>query len=48
MARLWRSQGKYPEAYSLLVPVYNWFTELFDTSDLQDAKSLLEAFAQGD
>jgi predicted ATPase len=41
LARLWQSQGKRQEAYELLAPVYNWFTEGFDTKDLQEAKSLL-------
>jgi predicted ATPase len=41
LARLWQSQGKRPEAYELLAPVYAWFTEGFDTKDLQDAKALL-------
>ena len=41
LARLWRSQGKRQAAYDLLAPIYNWFTEGFDTADLQDAKSLL-------
>jgi class 3 adenylate cyclase/tetratricopeptide (TPR) repeat protein len=41
LARLWQSQGKSEEAYELLAPVYHWFTEGFDTKDLQDAKSLL-------
>ena len=41
LARLWRSQGKRQDAYDLLAPVYGWFTEGFDTKDLQDAKSLL-------
>jgi class 3 adenylate cyclase/tetratricopeptide (TPR) repeat protein len=41
LARLWRSQGKRQDAYALLAPVYGWFTEGFDTRDLQDAKSLL-------
>jgi len=41
LARLWQSQGRRQEAYELLVPVYNWFTEGFDTKDLQEAKSLL-------
>ena len=39
LARLWQSQGKRQEAYELLTPVYGWFTEGFDTKDLQDAKS---------
>ena len=41
LARLWQSRGKRQEAYGLLDPVYNWFTEGFDTADLQDAKTLL-------
>jgi predicted ATPase len=42
MARLWRDQGKRHEARGLLAPVYGWFTEGFDTRDLQDAKKLLD------
>ena len=42
LARLWQSQGKAPEARALLAPVYEWFTEGFDTQDLKDAKALLE------
>jgi len=42
MARLWRNQGKRNEARDLLTPVYNWFTEGFDTLDLKEAKALLE------
>jgi predicted ATPase len=41
LARLWQQQGKHQEAYDLLAPVYHWFTEGFDTADLQDAKALL-------
>ena len=41
LARLWQRQGKTAEARDLLAPVYNWFTEGFDTKDLQDAKALL-------
>jgi predicted ATPase len=41
LARLWQSQGKRQEAYDLLAPVYGWFTEGFDTTDLQEAKALL-------
>jgi class 3 adenylate cyclase/predicted ATPase len=41
MARLWRDQGKRNEARDLLAPVYNWFTEGFDTLDLKEAKTLL-------
>jgi predicted ATPase len=43
LARLWQQQGKRMEAYELLVPVYGWFTEGFDTADLQEARALLEA-----
>jgi class 3 adenylate cyclase/predicted ATPase len=45
LARLWQQQGKRQEAYDLLTPVYNWFTEGFDTADLQEAKALLDEFA---
>jgi predicted ATPase len=41
MARLWRDQGKREEARELLAPIYNWFTEGFDTLDLKEAKALL-------
>jgi predicted ATPase len=43
LARLWQRQGKQAEARELLAPVYGWFTEGFDTADLQEAKALLEA-----
>ena len=42
LARLWQSQGKEKEAYALLAPVYDWFTEGFDTKDLEEARALLE------
>jgi predicted ATPase len=42
MARLWRDQGKRQQARDLLAPVYGWFTEGFDTSDLVDARALLD------
>jgi predicted ATPase len=42
LARLWRDQGKRTEARDLLTPVYGWFTEVFDTPILQEAKSLLD------
>jgi predicted ATPase len=45
LARLWQQQGKRQEAHDLLAPVYGWFTEGFDTADLQDAKMLLDALA---
>jgi len=44
LSRLWQ-QGKRAEAYELLAPIYHWFTEGFDTADLQEAKALLEALA---
>jgi len=43
LSRLWQQQGKQAEARALLAPVYGWFTEGFDTADLQEAKALLEA-----
>jgi class 3 adenylate cyclase/predicted ATPase len=42
LARLWQQQGKKVEAHKLLSDVYNWFTEGFDTKDLQEAKVLIE------
>jgi predicted ATPase len=42
LSRLWQQQGKQAEARALLAPVYDWFTEGFDTADLQEAKILLE------
>jgi predicted ATPase len=42
LARLWQSQGKGAEAHHMLSTIYNWFTEGFDTKDLQEAKALLE------
>src|SRR5262245_29423280 len=46
LARLWQQQGKRQEAYDLLAPIYNWFTEGFDTADLKDAKALLDELAE--
>jgi class 3 adenylate cyclase/predicted ATPase len=45
LARLWQRQGRKDEARALLAPVYDWFTEGFDTRDLKDAKALLEELA---
>jgi predicted ATPase len=42
LARLWRDQGKRSKARDLLAPVYDWFTEGFDTADLHEAKTLLD------
>ena len=43
LARLWQQQGRRAEAQDLLAPIYGWFTEGFDTADLQEAKVLLDA-----
>jgi predicted ATPase len=45
LSRLWQCQGKRDQARELLAPVYGWFTEGFDTADLQDAKALLNELA---
>ncbi len=45
LARLWREQGKCAEARDLLAPIYHWFTEGFDASDLKNAKALLDELA---
>ena len=45
LSRLWHQQGKRKEARDLLAEVYAWFTEGFDTADLQEAKALLEELA---
>jgi predicted ATPase len=45
LAHLWQRQGKRAEARELLAPIYDWFTEGFDTADLQEAKTLLEELA---
>ncbi len=42
LARLWQQQGKRQDAHDLLAPVYGWFTEGFDTADLQEARAMLE------
>jgi adenylate cyclase len=42
LSRLWRRQDKRDKARQLLAPIYVWFTEGFDTPDLQEAKELLE------
>jgi predicted ATPase len=42
LSRVWQRQGKRAEAYALLAPVYGWFTEGFETADLQEAKALFE------
>jgi predicted ATPase len=45
LSRLWQSQGKKKEAHEMLAEIYGWFTEGFDTADLQDAKALLQELA---
>jgi predicted ATPase len=45
LSRLWQLQGRLQEARALLAPVYGWFTEGFDTPDLQEAKALLETLS---
>ena len=45
LACLWRDQGKPQQARELLAPVYDWFTEGFDTPDLKEAKALLDELA---
>ena len=47
LARLWQRQGKKAEAHEMLAAIYGWFTEGFDTKDLQEAKALLEELARG-
>ena len=46
LSRLWQQQGKHAEAYDLLAPIYGWFTEGFDTADLQEARALLAALRE--
>ena len=45
LSRLWQQQDRKAEAHKLLANVYNWFTEGFDTKDLQEAKVLLDALS---
>ena len=47
LSRLWQQQGKRQEAHDLLAEVYGWFTEGFDTADLQEAKALLHELEDG-
>jgi predicted ATPase len=46
LARLWQKQGKVDEARQMLAEIYGWFTEGFDTPDLQEAKALLEELSR--
>jgi tetratricopeptide (TPR) repeat protein len=43
LARLWQQQGKAQQAHEMLAEIYGWFTEGFDTKDLQEAKALLDS-----
>ena len=45
LGRLWRDQGEPQRAHDVLAPVYDWFTEGFDTADLKDVKALLDELA---
>jgi hypothetical protein len=45
LSRLWKRQGKRTEARALLAGIYDWFTEAFDTTDLQEAKALVDGLA---
>jgi predicted ATPase len=45
LSRLWQRQGKRDDARELLAPIYGWFTEGFDTADLQEARALLDVLA---
>jgi len=47
LSRLWQQQGKQQEAHHLLSAIYGWFTEGFDTKDLQEAKALLDELVEG-
>jgi predicted ATPase len=45
LSRLWQRQGKRTEAHQFLAGIYGWFTEGFDTADLQEARALLAELA---
>ena len=46
LSRLWQQQGRKREAHQMLSEIYTWFTEGFDTRDLQEAKALLDDLAE--
>jgi len=46
LSRLWQQQDKKEQARQLLAEIYGWFTEGFDTKDLQEAKVLLEELSK--
>ena len=45
LAQLWEHQNRRAAAYGLLAPIYNWFSEGFDSPDLRDARTLLDDLA---
>ncbi len=45
LSQLWQQQGKKKKARQMLAEIYGWFTEGFDTADLQEARALLEKLA---
>jgi len=45
LSRLWQQQDRRKAAHNLLAPIYGWFTEGFDTADLQEAKALLDEWS---
>jgi predicted ATPase len=45
LAKLWQQQGRQKDAHQMLAQICNWFTEGFDTRDLQEAKALLDALS---
>jgi predicted ATPase len=47
LSRLWQQHGQQDQARQLLAEVYDWFTEGFETSDLQEARVWLEAALSG-
>jgi adenylate cyclase len=47
LARLWQQQDKQAEARQMLAEIYGWFTEGFDTKELQEAKALLDELSEG-
>jgi predicted ATPase len=48
LSRLWCLEGRHEDASNVLAPVYNWFTEGFDTADLKDARTLLQGLKADD
>jgi adenylate cyclase len=46
LTRLWQRQGKHHAARNTLSEIYGWFTEGFDTKDLQEARALLEEWTR--